>query len=293
MNCLSAHGSCRLPGPLIQFAQRVRPNSLFLFIGLFATSCLVGCAAPRGIANTTAGAHVLLLPGIMGAGPSIGGIKRLIENELSDTSVQIYDWTRVEQRTFALANLTRYSLNLARGQALTNQMVAWRRAHADVNLYVVAISGGVGIALFSADSLPEDFHLRRMVLLSGAVSPQYDLTRAMHVSDKGILAYSSVGDTCILRDGTRRYGTMDRVYSESAGYSGFVRPDGDQSNLRQLYWKKGDRRCGNDGRPQGALARPYFREFILPFLRDEWIGPAPARDERSSTAAGYMGVNIT
>ncbi len=253
---------------LVPSFRQVQSYSLALAM-YCAALCCVGCTAPRGISNTTAATHVVVLPGIMGSGLSIGSIKRLIENELADTSAQVYDWTRVEQYTFALSNLKRYSLNLARAKALANQIVAWRRTHPDVKLYVVAISGGVGVAVFAAESLPEDFHLRGMVLLSGAVTPQYDLTKTMQVSEKGILAYSSDKDTLILREGTRRHGTMDRVFSQSAGYSGFVQPVDDQSRLRQLYWQEGDRRWGNNGGHKGSLAKPYFREFILPFLQDE------------------------
>ena len=101
-------------------------------------------------------------------------------------------------------------------------------------IYFLAKSGGTGLALRAAELLPER-SLERIILLSAAVSPDYDLRQALRTTRREIVSYHSPFDQIILNLGTRQFGTMDRVYGPSAGLNGFREPAENGDEGRALY----------------------------------------------------------
>lgn len=101
-------------------------------------------------------------------------------------------------------------------------------------IYFLAKSGGTGLALRAAELLPERT-LERIVLLSAAVSPEYDLRGALRATCREIVSYHSPFDQIILNWGTRQFGTIDRVYGPSAGLHGFRIPASCDDEGRRQY----------------------------------------------------------
>ena len=63
-----------------------------------------------------------------------------------------------------------------------------------------------------------------IAMFAPALSPQYDLTKALkHVKGK-LYVFSSPHDFVVLSAGTKMFGTMDGVRCEAAGLKGFVKP---------------------------------------------------------------------
>ena len=91
-------------------------------------------------------------------------------------------------------------------------------------IFILAKSGGTALALMTAELLPANT-LERIVLLSAAVSPTYDLRRAMLATRGEIVSFFSPNDQLILNLGTRSFGTMDRVFGPGAGLHGFRLPE--------------------------------------------------------------------
>ncbi len=91
-------------------------------------------------------------------------------------------------------------------------------------IFIVAKSGGTGLALLAAELLPANT-LERMILLSAAVSPDFDLRRALLATHGEIVSFHSANDQVILNLGTRQFGTIDGVHGPSAGLHGFRLPD--------------------------------------------------------------------
>ncbi len=249
----------------------------FRLVGFIASAAVwaTGCTAPTGIHGTKPN-HVLILPGVAGLGSGIGAIASAVKKHAPDTSAQVYDWTQLEP-TISLGgieNLTRYSLNLARAKTLANQLRDWRRDQPDVKLSVVGLSGGAGIALFACEELPDDFVFERMVLLSGAVSPGYDLTRALRMCRRGIVNYYSSLDSAVLEAGTTNHGTMDRIFRPSSGFAGFMTPEDKKlaAKLEQVAWDQSMAKLGNDGLHWGSLAPAFLREYVVPWLCGEEDG---------------------
>jgi hypothetical protein len=116
--------------------------------------------------------------------------------------------------------------------------------------------------------------LERIVLLSAAVSPNYDLCPALRAVRGEIVSFHSDLDRIWLGWGTSQFGTVDRVYGPGAGRTGFVRPpdlgpEGYEAYRRlvQVPWRPELLLEANAG-GHHATVRPDFPcKYVAPWLR--------------------------
>jgi hypothetical protein len=210
--------------------------------------------------------------GVLGHSHDLERIRRIADDELEGTSAQVWDWTRIKPHIFPnpVAHIMQYERNCFRAKRLAEQITCFRREHPDVKLSIVALSGGAPISVFSLEALPADVAIERLVLLSGAISPGYDLTKALAHVNQEVINYHSRRDWLILKWGTKMFGTGDRVRSQACGYSGFdtrrACPSG-CDDLVQIEWHTGLRKFGNRGGHIGSVAREFIDECAVEWLR--------------------------
>lgn len=101
-------------------------------------------------------------------------------------------------------------------------------------VFVVGHSAGAAIALEAASHLPPST-LERLVLLSSAVAPNYDLRPALWATRGEVVSFHSGMDWFVLGWATRWFGTADRVYGPAAGFAGFEVPRPTCLIDRELY----------------------------------------------------------
>jgi len=118
----------------------------------------------------------------------------------------------------------------AKSRALADEVLALKREDPLRPVWIISHSGGVGVAVRAAEMVPPET-LERVVLLSAALSPTYDLRQALEGCRRGIVSYHSEHDRLILGWGTSRFGTVDRAYEPSAGCVGFRAPPGGEDAL--------------------------------------------------------------
>jgi pimeloyl-ACP methyl ester carboxylesterase len=140
-------------------------------------------------------------------------------------------------------------------------------------VYLVAKSGGTGLAVRAAELLPEG-SLERIVLLSAAMSPDYDLRAALRSCRREIVSYHSSFDQFILNWGTRQFGTIDRVYGPSAGLHGFRTPAELDEEGRTLYrrliqvpWQPRMLMSLHNGGHAGNSFPAFLQAEVIPWLR--------------------------
>jgi hypothetical protein len=140
-------------------------------------------------------------------------------------------------------------------------------------VYLVGKSGGTGLVLAAAELLPPQT-LERIVLLSAAVSPTFDLRRALCASKGGIVSFRSKYDQIILGWGTSRFGTVDRVYGPSAGLVGFAVPADLSPQDRALYdrlieipWRPRMLGEGHPGTHFGTSLPAFLGKEVAPWLK--------------------------
>lgn len=136
-----------------------------------------------------------------------------------------------------LANLCWLKRNRQRGAQLAREIMAYQDQYPGRPVFITAQSGGVGVAVFAAEALPEDRQIEGLILLNGALSPRYDLRQAISRCRRGILNSYSPKDFLVLGWGTRVFGTTDRQFCDAAGRVGFREPANLDDAGRALYRK--------------------------------------------------------
>ncbi len=140
-------------------------------------------------------------------------------------------------------------------------------------VYLVAKSGGTGLVLAAAEQLPPQT-LERIVLLSAAVAPSYDLRAALRATRGQIVSFYSKHDRFILGWGTNQFGTVDRQYGPGAGLCGFRLPPGLTGQDFNLYdrlveipWEPRMISEGYTGTHFGTSLPAFLEKEVAPWLR--------------------------
>ncbi len=141
-------------------------------------------------------------------------------------------------------------------------------------IFLIAKSGGTGLVLAAAGLVSEGA-IERIILLSAAVSPQYDLCNALRATRGEIVSFYSPYDQLILNLGTSKFGTMDRVYGPSAGLNGFREPANLDDTGHKLYarliqvpWQPRMLLQGHLGTHSGTSLPTFLAVEVAPWLRD-------------------------
>lgn len=188
----------------------------------------------------------------------------------------IYDWTENDPGLDALRNHHRNQ----REAKKVAQMIQDRiRQDPRSRIVIASHSGGTGIAVWALEDLPDGIQVDDLLLLASALSPQYDLSKALsHVRGHAYVFHSS-GDALVLGTGTKLFGTIDGRQSVAAGLIGFkALPDADKRQYEKLVQQPYDndwRALGHYGDHIGCMSRAFVETIIAPILIDELSGVPP------------------
>jgi hypothetical protein len=184
--------------------------------------------------------------------------------------VRDFVWTHGWGRLFKDLQDTPHLLRQA--DRLAEEVRKIKEKDPDRPVYLVGKSGGTGVVLGAAEQLPPDT-LERVVLLSAAVSPLFDLRGALRASKGGIVSFVCRHDKFILGWGTSQFGTADRFYGPSAGLVGFVVPkdlsEADHHLYDRLVEIPWDARMiwqGHPGTHFGTSMPGFLEKEVAPWL---------------------------
>jgi hypothetical protein len=186
--------------------------------------------------------------------------------------VRSFVWTHGRGKMFKDLQDHRYVERKA--HLLAEEILSYKKDFPDRPVYMMAKSGGCGIALAAAEQLPPNT-LERIVLLSAAVATDYDLRPALRATHKEIVSFYSPHDSFILGWGTSQFGTIDRVYGPSAGLRGFTEPldlsDNDRlqlyGRLVQVSWRPDMIFEGHLGAHLGTSMPAFVRKEVAPWFK--------------------------
>lgn len=260
---------------------RWRSRFTWALIVLCAASAAgVGCANAPAAMAATAGSPTtyravaaptplhIHLPGIGGYRSIDRGLLRGLREGGYAATLKPWDWPGVDAGLAALVATERHRAQSAR---IAQLLAAHARANPGGQITVSAHSGGAGIIAWALEQLPADVQIDRLVLIAPALSPQYDLSRALaHVREKAYVFYSPY-DAAVLGIGTKMFGTVDGLKVEASGKVGFERPadaaDARQyEKLVQVPYRAEWIKLGNIGDHIGGLSRPFSRAVLAPLL---------------------------
>jgi pimeloyl-ACP methyl ester carboxylesterase len=155
---------------------------------------------------------------------------------------------------------------------IVSEVKEFRERKPNAPVYLVGKSGGTGVIVRALEGLPEN-SVEVAVLLSSALSPNYDLSRALRAVKREMTLYWSPLDLIVLGVGTRMFGTIDRRKVVSAGLVGFRQPkDLDESGqaqyakLKQIRWSPVMASTGYLGGHIGPDNPAFLKKYVLPLL---------------------------
>jgi len=218
-------------------------------------------------------AFLVHMPGIDGYCPcDRRTLTGLLDGGVS-AHTQVYDWTDHDPGLHALHAQQR---NRQEAANIASILADHARNFPAVPIDLTAHSGGCGVAVWALEQLPDDVDVDTVVLLAPALSPKYDLSKALRHVRGNVYVFSSVNDTIVLYSGTRLFGTIDGVLGEAAGYRGFVQPPGaDAEQYKKIIpcpYQTDWQQYGDFGDHLGTMNRPFAAAVQAPLLRD----PPPA-----------------
>jgi pimeloyl-ACP methyl ester carboxylesterase len=171
------------------------------------------------------------------------------------------------------ADLTNAANHVEKGRVLAAEVAEFKARRPGAPVFLVGKSGGTGMVVRALERLPEDT-VEAAVLLAPALSPGYDLSRALGAVRREMVVFWSPMDVFVLGLGTRIFGTIDRRKAVSAGLVGFRRPEGldergkaQYAKLRQVRWRPIMARTGYLGGHVGPDNPAFLRRYVVPLLR--------------------------
>lgn len=213
---------------------------------------------------------VVFVAGGAGSIFDLSGITQwALRQKSSSLEVRNVDWSHGMGRVIRDVQDTRHLVS--KSQELAREVIAYRLRHPERPIYLMGRSTGAMVVLLAAEQLPAGT-LERIILLSPAVSPEYDLRPALRSTRREIISFRSSLDVAVLDWGTSFVGTADRYYSKSAGLSGFTLPPPgtpaakDYARLSQVAWKPGLIVYGHLGGHFGNGTPLYLLFEVTPYF---------------------------
>jgi hypothetical protein len=189
-----------------------------LALGVPATSGRLGAAQPpaahpRGV--------VIVVGGV--GGIDVAGFSAQLVLPHAGIQHEVIDfyWSHGKGKIFKDLQDTPHALQKA--DELAWLVWQYRLFQPERPIFLIGKSGGTGLVLAALERLPPGL-VERAILLSAAVSPNYDLRPALRNVKQEIVSFYSPCDRFILGWGTSHFGTIDRTYGPSAGLIGFQVP---------------------------------------------------------------------
>lgn len=225
---------------------------------------------------------IIILPGIEGRSPLNSSIAKGLAEGGVPAAITIHDWSLAPTFLAGVVNLRAQSHNLGEARKVAAKIVAYQDRHPGRPVHVIGHSGGGGVAVYVLEALPAGHEITSAVLLAPALSPDYDLRRALKRTQEGIWNFYSPYDVGFLKVGTRVAGTIDGRMTEAAGAVGFTMPWGLGREERQLYSERLHQQkytpkmadSGNMGSHFGWAGRSFVAEWLAPLINSQAEAPA-------------------
>ena len=263
-------------------AFSLRPGVLaFAFIFVTAVRAGEPTTRPKGESRDV---WLLHLPGIGGEMPIDHNMTAGLKEGGFPGTIEIYDWTENDP---GLAALLAHERNEREATKISRMIEKRLKENPKLKITLTSHSAGTGLAVWALEKLPEGMQVQTLVLLASALSPRYDLTEALkHVRGNAYLYYSN-GDTLVLGAGTKMFGTVDGVKSESAGLVGFSPPQSadpkQYEKLVQVPYDKAWLKYNDDGDHIGCMSRSFAKHVLSPVVIE---GLATSRNSHPSDGTG-------
>src|SRR5688572_3875928 len=149
-------------------------------------------------ANAGAKPYILHLPGIGGERGIDHALLRGLREAGIEAEYEIYDWTHGDIGVQALVAAEAHKRE---SRKIADLIAHYAKSNPGAPIYITSHSAGTGLATWALEQLPDDVKVHSVFMFASALSPTYDLTRALaHVTGK-VHVFSSPNDAAVLSIG--------------------------------------------------------------------------------------------
>jgi pimeloyl-ACP methyl ester carboxylesterase len=203
---------------------------------LLATGCGVPLQSTAELRspNRLSRGYTIILPGIEGRSYLNESIAFGLKDGGVPGGLEIYDWTVGGASTWLL-NLRWTSHNEKEAARIALKIKNYQDMYPGRPVSIIGHSGGGGMAVLALEHLAPEHKIDSVILLAPALTPDYDLRKALTRTRSGIWNYYSKYDVGFLQVGTYTFGNMDGGHARAAGAVGFVKPWGMDRHGHEVY----------------------------------------------------------
>lgn len=229
---------------------------------------------------------VIVLSGIEGEGLINHNILIGLADAGLPYALTLFRWTIPIPILAMIYNLRGLRRNIRQAERLVDLIVEYRKNYPGRPVHLVGHSGGGAMSILTLERLPAGVNVDSAVLCASALSPGYDLTKALsHVNEK-VYNLRSVYDWFHLWLATTVLGTVDGKHTVSSGAIGFRLPENADAETRRLYearlveipFTKEMKRSFHFTGHFGYVNRLFVEEWIAPLLESsDQVIPSQAR----------------
>ena len=221
---------------------------------------------------------VIVLPGIEGRSLLNRDIIAGLADAGTHNAIEMHDWTA--GRLAALYNLAAHGRNLKKAEKIAARIKAYQQQYPDRPVHLVGHSAGAAMVVLTLERLNETQPATAAILLGAALSPDYDLAKAIKRTQYGIYHFYSPGDVLYLGAGTLVFGTLDRKHGPAAGMVAFARPEHAdpaqaalyREKLHQIAWRIEMVGAGHPGGHLGWASRSFAERYLGRIIRSHARG---------------------
>ena len=281
-------------------ARKTRPKAtggrLSRLTGVFALGVMtisVGCATiPADVQARCQRGYVYYLDGAGGGNPLSNwssGIRDGLRHAGYPGWGEMFSWET--GLGVAPDQVASHEYKRAKATELAHKIVAFRHEHPNTPITLVGHSAGTVVAVYTLEALPERPIVENVVLLSGSLSADYDLTTALARVRQNMYLFTSDRDV-ILTVLLPILGPADRGADTNrvVGASGAIMPHNPSPETEFQYakvvevrWNPSFRSFGNRGDHLDVLNEGFVRALVAPL-----VFAAPASQADISPAPGKV-----
>jgi hypothetical protein len=181
------------------------------------------------------------------------------------------------------------------GKKLADQIAAYHAEHPEDPLYLMGLSAGTAVAVYTLEQLSPSVPIEAVVMLSGSLSSGHDLTAALRRVEGDFYVTTSQRDA-ILRDVVPKTGSADREFvgDDVIGVHGCHMPRGAPAETRRLYskvvvlaWNPSFEEFGDAGGHTDTTHPGFVQHVIAPLIIR--AGPRHVAIHDAGTTGNYTG----
>ena len=247
--------------------------------GVFALGAMTvsfGCATiPADVQARYRRGYVYYLDGAGGGSPLVNwssGIRDGLRNAGYPGWGEMFSWET--GLGVAPDQVASNEYKRAKATELAHMIMTFHQDHPNTPITLIGLSAGTVVAVFTLESLPDSPIVENVVLLSGSLSADYDLTPALARVRQNMYIFTSDRDV-ILNVLLPISGPADRGAdtNQVIGACGTIMPPNPSPEAARQYakvievcWNPSFRSFGDTGNHLDTVNEPFVRAFVAPLV---------------------------